>query len=271
MTKPTKAAIPAPPKTIAWFEQAITDATPTTGILASVDQGIWSIAETSGQLAGIWRRHRNQMQDLDEGAVTQALGELLAAIVQTAHAIGVPLETIMTEQAERMRGSAHHGTARTTLPPRTAKNPLTPASAEQKRPPVRTRTVVEQPVSIAPVPSIPPTKSQQPQGNVAQAVSGKHAPRTDTASPSMAKTKPSQRRQVSTVAPQPPTPQHTTASAATAGTVAATPPRSVRRPATVLVTEVPVVVAKQPRTKQNANVRTLPAPLEPVSPSVRRR
>jgi len=177
----------------------------------------------------------------------------------------------MTEQAERMKGTAHHGTARTTLPPRTAKNPLTPQRAEQKRPPVRTRTVVEQLVSVAPVPKTPPTKSQQPQGNVAQSVSGKHAPRTDTASPSVAGTRPPQRRKVSTIAPQPPTPQHTTVSVATAGT--AKPPRSTRPPATVIVTEVPVADIKQPRTKQNANVRTIQKPLlqEPMSTPVRRR
>lgn len=105
MTKSSKAALP-PEKTIAGFEHEIMAQTPQQGIMDAVSLGVWGIAEQSGQLAGEWKRHRNLGQDLDIAKVTLALGELLAAITQTARAVGVSLEAVMDQQIARARTPA---------------------------------------------------------------------------------------------------------------------------------------------------------------------
>ena len=246
-----KAPLPLAPKTITWFEQTIKDVTPTTGILASVDQGIWSIAETAGQLAGIWRRHRNQMHDLNDESVTQALGELLAAIVQTAHAVGVPLETIMTEQTERMRKNRHDTVAcKTKLHPTTPAREMVEHPSRQSRP----RTVTKEPVPLSALPT-PPAK-QPLQRRVSPAVAGNNGPKTDTARTSEKATKPGKRRPVVTESPLSKhlTSQNkTTLSIVTVGTVTAQEPaqqpRGTRKSAPVPRTKVPVVVAKKRQAK----------------------
>ena len=250
MTKPTKVTTPATPKTIAWFEQAITAATPTTGILASVDQGIWSIAETSGQLAGIWRRHRNQMQDLDDGAVTQALGELLAAIVQTAHAIGVPLETIMTEQAERMRKIRHDTVARKTKPhPTTPAREMVEHTSRQSRP----RTRVKQPKLVPVRPSL--RVQQMWKEHMVSASASKTGQQADTPSVSEERGK---RHQVNTESRlvKPVQNRDTrTPSVVPVGSVTAHKPGGSRLGAAASSQEKPVTGVTKQRAKKQTNVR----------------
>lgn len=98
---------------IGWFEHAIITATPKTGILDATSWGIWSLAEEAGVLAGEWKRHRILMQDLDVPLLSQTLGEMLAAIVRTAHAVELSLEDVMVQQVERVQ----------TQPPKGGKRP----------------------------------------------------------------------------------------------------------------------------------------------------
>lgn len=89
-------------QTMAWFEHEIITHTPQLSIFDAASLGIWTIAEQSGQLAGTWKQHRILQQDLDTAKITTVLGEMLAAIAQTAHAIGIPLEAVMQQQVERV-------------------------------------------------------------------------------------------------------------------------------------------------------------------------
>jgi hypothetical protein len=90
-------------KTIAWFEREIQAHTPTTSLLDATSLGIWSIAEESGVLAGVWKKHRILQQDLDLAVLSAALGELLAAVVCTASAVDLSLEALMEQQAARVQ------------------------------------------------------------------------------------------------------------------------------------------------------------------------
>lgn len=128
MKKTHQVLVPPEAKPIAWFEQAILAQIPQHGLLDAISLGIWGIAEQSGILAGEWKRHRNFMQDLDVEHVTRSLGALLEAIVQTAHATGISLESVMDLQVKQghtqplMRGrqqkasSVRPASAETTTP-----------------------------------------------------------------------------------------------------------------------------------------------------------
>jgi hypothetical protein len=93
-------------KTINWFEHEILAHTAQQSLLDATSLGIWTICEQSGILAGAWKQHRILRQDLNVEQVTAALGELLAAIAQTAHAIDAPLETLMQQQVARAQALA---------------------------------------------------------------------------------------------------------------------------------------------------------------------
>lgn len=90
-------------KTLASFAHEVIAGLPQQGILDATSLGIFSIAEQSGLLSGEWKRHRNLMQDLDLEKVAGALGELLAAIAQTAHAVGISLDAVMTQHLDRLQ------------------------------------------------------------------------------------------------------------------------------------------------------------------------
>jgi NTP pyrophosphatase (non-canonical NTP hydrolase) len=96
-------------KSLAWFEQAVLDQMPQVGILDGASLGCLGIAESAGRLAGEWKRHRILMHDLDTEQVTATLGELLAAVVQMAHAAGVSLESLAEGQIQRMRMAPERG------------------------------------------------------------------------------------------------------------------------------------------------------------------
>ena len=244
-----KAPLPLAPKTIAWFDQTINDVTPTTGILASVDQGIWSIAETAGQLAGIWRRHRNLMQDLDDEAVTQALGELLAAIVQTTQAIGVPLETIMTEQAERMQKHTSQREARNT---RAQSTPAAEMVEHASQPP-QLRTRVKQPKLVPGRPSL--RVQQMWKEHMVSASASKTGQQADTPSVSEERGK---RHQVNTESrPVKPTQNRDTRtpSVVPVGSVTAQKPGGARLGAAASSQEKPVTGVTKQRAKKQTNVR----------------
>jgi len=88
--------------TFAGFACQVVAASPPKGVLDAASQGVWGVAEQAGLLAGAWRRHRNLMHEMDVPAVTAILGELLVAVAQTAHALGVPLEVVAQQQLARL-------------------------------------------------------------------------------------------------------------------------------------------------------------------------
>ena len=128
-SKKTPALVLPQAKTIADFEREIQAQTPRQSILDATSLGIWSICEQAGALAGLWKQHRILLQDLDTAQVTVALGELLGAIAQTAHAIGIPLETVAQQQVAR-------GQAALPAPARPRKAPLATEPRNQSAPPV---------------------------------------------------------------------------------------------------------------------------------------
>jgi hypothetical protein len=120
MPKLAKATTQHDTKTLAWFEHEILMHTPQVGILDGASLGAYAISEFAGNLAGEWKRHRVLMQDLDTKQVTTTLGELLGAVVQMAHAVGVSLESLAEGQVQRVRtapaGARHRKTAPAEIP-----------------------------------------------------------------------------------------------------------------------------------------------------------
>jgi hypothetical protein len=116
-------------KTLMWFEHEIVTRTPQVGILDGVSLGVLSIAENAGRLAGEWKSHRILMHDLDTEQVTAMLGELLGAVVQMGHTVGISLESLAEYQVQRVRSAptgAHH---RKTTP---AAAPAKPSTAGEE-------------------------------------------------------------------------------------------------------------------------------------------
>ncbi len=131
-------------KTIAWFQHEIVANTPKQSILDATSLGIFSIAEQSGKLVGAWKQHRLLMQDLDTELVAVALGDLLAALAQTADAIGMSLDAIADQQIEQVRAQSQATISRRKAPAVVPVASLTPPSM----PPAK---VAKSPHSAAPI------------------------------------------------------------------------------------------------------------------------
>lgn len=170
-TRTTVAPIEA--NNLGWFEREILNHTPYQSILDATSLGVFTIGEQSGRLVGAWKNHRLLMQDLALDEVSAALGALLAAIVQTAHAIDRPLAEVMQQQVERVHLSTlsqarHKNTSRTALrgeepSPATGLLPMvaaTPVGERKKRgrPPRQ-----DKPIALTPVPdTVSPVKRGRP-------------------------------------------------------------------------------------------------------------
>jgi hypothetical protein len=183
MAKASKATQHDAPKTAEWFQHAVLQATPTTGILDGTDRGLWTLIEQSGLLAGLWRQHRTLGRDLDVAAVSRSLGECLAAIVHCAHVLDVSLESLMTQQIERMQIVQ---TSRTTKPRKETSQSVATRQPTPIRQQAAPNTAPEPPVSTkhrTPVP-IGTAKPQEPAPQMA-----KKAPETPSAQPRRGRSK----------------------------------------------------------------------------------
>ncbi len=102
MPRSPKATSPHESRSLRGLEQEILAHSPQVGILDSASLGFFAVAANVGELAAAWRDHRILMQDLNTEVVTVSLGELLGAVVQMAHAVGISLDTLAEGQIQRM-------------------------------------------------------------------------------------------------------------------------------------------------------------------------